>query len=184
MAEFFCVFFTKLSPLTLRKRTFSYGSRFLKNLSKEVLNNGFNNYTACFEIRIPPFTAGVGNLRPAKAFHPAHDLLLSSGQRPVLFFNDRYAAINRRNDSLLLAKTFFCVLRHRFVFFFLFWSSPSTRPKKGMNCWRKPFFCSAGIVMARWNLVRTKCGPLVQKVTDPRFTTFLKIYEVFFIRLV
>ena len=31
------VFFTKLSPVTLRKRTFSYGLRFLKNLIKEVL---------------------------------------------------------------------------------------------------------------------------------------------------
>ena len=52
-------FFTKLSPLTLRTRTFSYGSKFVKNLSKEVsvLNNGFNNYTACFEIRVPPATA-------------------------------------------------------------------------------------------------------------------------------
>ena len=45
--------------MTLRKRTFSYGSRFLKNLNKEVLvlNNGFNNYKACFEIRVPPSTA-------------------------------------------------------------------------------------------------------------------------------
>ena len=42
-AEFFS-FFTKLSPVTLRKRTFSYGSRFLKNLIKEVLvlNDGIN----------------------------------------------------------------------------------------------------------------------------------------------
>ena len=56
MAEFF--FFTKLSPLTLRKRTLSYGSRLLKNLSQEVLvlNNGFNNYTACFKIRVSPST--------------------------------------------------------------------------------------------------------------------------------
>ena len=56
MTEFF---FTKVSPATLKKRTFSSGSRFLKNLSKEVLvlNNRFNNYTACFEIRFPPSTA-------------------------------------------------------------------------------------------------------------------------------
>ena len=45
--------------MTLRKSTFSYGSKFLKNLSKEVLvlNNGFNNYAACFEIRVPPSIA-------------------------------------------------------------------------------------------------------------------------------
>ena len=45
--------------MTLRKRTFSYGSRFLKHLSKEVLvlNNRFNNYTPCFEIRVSPSTA-------------------------------------------------------------------------------------------------------------------------------
>ena len=61
------------------------------------------------------------------------------------FFSGRYAAINRRNDSHLLAKTFVCGLRHRFVqkktrisgedlfFVFFFWSSPSTRPKKGLN---------------------------------------------------
>ena len=51
--------FTKLSPVTLRKSTFPYGSRFLKNLSKEVLmrNSGFNNYTACLEMRVPPSTA-------------------------------------------------------------------------------------------------------------------------------
>ena len=54
-------FFTKLSPVTLRKPTFSYGSRFSKNLSKEVfvLNNGFNNYTPCFKIRVPPSTAYI-----------------------------------------------------------------------------------------------------------------------------
>ena len=40
MAEFF----SKLSPVTLRKPTFSRGSRLLKNLSTEVLvlNNEFN----------------------------------------------------------------------------------------------------------------------------------------------
>ena len=55
----FCFFFTKLSPVTLRKRNFFYDSRFLKNLNKEVLvlNNGFDNYTACFEIRVLPSTA-------------------------------------------------------------------------------------------------------------------------------
>ena len=42
MAEFL---FMKLSPVMLRKHTFSYGSRFSKNFKKEVLvlNNRFNN---------------------------------------------------------------------------------------------------------------------------------------------
>ena len=56
--------------------------------------------------------------------------------------------------------------------------------------WRKPFFVafatdsskkrpeflgktflfwSAGMVAARWNFVRTECGPLVQKAADPCF---------------
>ena len=50
MAEFFFFFFTKLSPVTLRKRTFSNGSRFLKNLSKEVLvlNDGFKKLYSVF----------------------------------------------------------------------------------------------------------------------------------------
>ena len=58
IAELF-FFFTKLSPVTLRKRTFCYGLRLLKNLSKKVLvlNNGFNNYTVYFKIRVPPSTA-------------------------------------------------------------------------------------------------------------------------------
>ena len=56
MADFF---FTKLSPVTLKKGTFSYDSGFLKNLGKEVLvlDNGFSNSTVCFKIRLPPFTA-------------------------------------------------------------------------------------------------------------------------------
>ena len=56
MAEFF---FAKLSPVTLRKRTFLVAQGFLKNLSKKVLvlSDGFNNYTACFKIRVPAFTA-------------------------------------------------------------------------------------------------------------------------------
>ena len=84
------------------------------------------------------FMTGVGNLRPTKAFYPSRDLFS--------FFNDRYAAINRRNDSHLLAKTFFCGLRDRFVRKKawisgedLFWSLPSIRAKKGLNCWRRPF---------------------------------------------
>ena len=28
-------------------------------------------------------------------------------------------------------------------------------------------FWSAKMVVARWNLVRTECGPLVQKIADP-----------------
>ena len=68
----------------------------------------------------------VGRIRPAEVFFPARDLLLSSGPRLFFFFNDRYAPINRRNDPPLQAKTFF-------------WSSPSIRPKKRLNFWRRPF---------------------------------------------
>ena len=92
------------------------------------------------------------------------------------YFNDRYAVINRRNDSHLI-----------------FWSSPSIRPKKGLNFWRNLFcfvfsafandlfkkrseflaktflFWSAGMVAVCWNLVRAECGPLAQKVADPCF---------------
>ena len=75
---------------------------------------------------------GVGNLRPAgrmrsaQAFYPARDLLLSSGRDLVSFFNNRYAAIKRRNDSHLI-----------------FWSLPSIQPKKCLNFWRRPFFRSS-----------------------------------------
>ena len=87
----------------------------------------------------------VSNLRPAKGFYPAHDLLLPLGRRPF-FFNDRYAAINCRNDSQLifwysqpirpekglnfLAKSFFIL----FLFFAF------DLPKKGLSFWRIPFF--------------------------------------------
>ena len=56
IAEFFV---TKLLPVTLRKRAFSYSLRFWKNLSENVLilNNRFNNFIACFEFRVPPSTA-------------------------------------------------------------------------------------------------------------------------------
>ena len=71
---------------------------------------------------------------------------------------------------------------------FFFWSSPSIRPKKGLNFWQRPFlfgprhrfvrkkglnfggdlrFWSVEMVAARWNLVRTQGGPLVQKIADP-----------------
>ena len=87
---------------------------------------------------------GVGNLRPAKAIYPARDFLLPSGPRP--FFNDRYAAIKRRNDSHLQAKTFFVVFatdsskkRPEFLAKNFFWTLPSIRPKKGLHFWRRPF---------------------------------------------
>ena len=55
MAEFF---FHKTVTCDVEK-VHSYGSRFLNNLSKEVLvlNNGFSNDTECFKIRVPPSTA-------------------------------------------------------------------------------------------------------------------------------
>ena len=117
------------------------------------------------------FNTGVGNLlpagrmRPTKAFYPARNLLLPSGPRP--FFNDRYAAINRRNDSHLVTKTFVvfaiyaavkrpkfpaktCFLldfatdcsEKRFELLaktFFFWFSLSILPEKDLNFWRRPF---------------------------------------------
>ena len=103
--------------------------------------------------------------------------LATNGPRPFIaiepatFFNDRYAAINRRNDSHLI-----------------FWSSPPIQPKKRPESMAKTFLLvfvinwiekrpeflakifplwSARMVAVRWNLVRTECGPLVQKVADP-----------------
>ena len=45
------IFFRKLSPVTLSKRTFSYGSKFLKNLSREilVLYNGLKKFFSVFQ---------------------------------------------------------------------------------------------------------------------------------------
>ena len=101
---------------------------------------------------------------------PGPQPLLSSGPRHFSFFNDRYAAKNRRNNSQLLAKTFFCGLRHRFVrkrpdllakplpFLVFAINSAEKRPQflaKAFLVW------SAGMVAARWNLIRTKCGPLL-----------------------
>ena len=113
---------------------------------------------------------GVGNLRPAgrmrpaKAFFPARDLLLSSGPGP--FFNDRYAAIYRRNDSHHI----FGSSPHQFdraktSFFLVFAINDAEKRPEFLS---KTFlFRSAEMVAARWNLVRTECGPLVRKVADP-----------------
>ena len=61
-------------------------------------------------------------------------------------FNDRYAAINRQNDSQLLTKTFFVVFainstekRPAFLAKTFFWSSPLIRPKIALNVWRRSF---------------------------------------------
>ena len=40
-------------------------------------------------------------------------------------------------------------------------------------------FWSAGMVAARWNLVWTGCGPLVQKVADPCSTATIRFVKVF-----
>ena len=82
--------------------------------------------------------------------HPSRDLLLSTGPRPFSFFNDGFVAINRRNDSHLLTKTFFVVFatelfenRSQFLaktFFLFFLSLPSIWRKKSQNFWRRPFF--------------------------------------------
>ena len=74
------------------------------------------------------------------------------------FFNDRFAAINRRNDPPLLSKTFF--------FFFSVFSINLVERKHEFLA-NTFLFWSAGTVAARWNLVRTGGGPLVQKVADP-----------------
>ena len=63
-------------------------------------------------------------MRPAKAFYRARDLLLSFGPRS--FINDRYAALNRRNESHLLAKLFFVVFA-------------TDSPEKSLNFWRRAF---------------------------------------------
>ena len=52
---------------------------------------------------------------------------------------------------------------------FFFWSSTSTRPKKVLKFWGRSFlfFWFAGMMAARWNLVRTERDRLVEKVADP-----------------
>ena len=76
------------------------------------------------------------------------------GPRSFFFFNDGYAAINSQNHSHL-EKTFFFGVRHHFG-------------QKRYEFLAKTFlFWSAGMVAARWNMVRTGCCPLVQKVADP-----------------
>ena len=41
-----------------------------------------------------------------------------------------------------------------------------TRPPCNLSTAKTFLFWSAGVVAARWNLARTECGPLVQKVAD------------------
>ena len=74
--------------------------------------------------------------RPATFYcHPARDLF---------FFNDRYAAINGRNDSHFTCWSSPSILPKKGLNFwqkpFFFWSSPLIRPKKGLNFWWRPFF--------------------------------------------
>ena len=55
----------------------------------------------------------------------------------------------------------------RKLFFVVFATDSSEkRPEFLAKTFR--FWC-AEMVVARWNLVRTKCGPLVQKIADPSF---------------
>ena len=71
------------------------------------------------------------------------------------FFNDRYAPINRRNDSHLLTKTFFCGLRHQcgrkkaMTFFFLDFATDCS--EKRLELLAKTFFFSL-----RYRFVRKK----------------------------
>ena len=107
--------------------------------------------------------------------------------RPFFCFNDRSAAINRRNDSVGPKKglNFWRRFFFNFIYFSVFtsdsskkrpqflaktffvWFMPLIRLKKALNIFR---FWSAGMVAAGWNLVRTECGPPVQKVAEPRPT--------------
>ena len=66
--------------------------------------------------------------------------------------------------------------------FFLFWSSPSIRPNKGLSFWRRPFFglrhhlnfwikpfsCGPLEWWSPQEPCSTKCGSLVQTVIDPQ----------------
>ena len=145
-------------------------SHFVDIISKPVV--GYRRTKACNKTSQKDFTVlewldqGSTTYGPPRHFtrlatfycHPACDLFS--------FFNDTYAAIYRRNDSHLLAKTFFCSPRHRFVFFFLVFAINSA--EKGPEFLAKIFlFWSAGMVAACCNFVRTECGPLVQKAADP-----------------
>ena len=78
--------------------------------------------------------------------HPARDLFS--------FSSDRYP-INRRNDCHLLAKTF--------LFFVFAIHLAEKRPKFLAKTF---LFWSSGTMAACWNLVRTRCGLLIQKVDD------------------
>ena len=133
----------------------------------------------------------VGQRSAACEPDAAHKCILP-GTRP--FFTDRYAAIKRRNDFHPLVKTFFlwsspliCPkkgLNFWWRPFFLVFAIDlyKKRPEflsrtfcpRDRFIWKRLeflaktiFFWSAGMVAAHWNLVRTECGPLVQKVADP-----------------
>ena len=130
----------------------------------------------------------AGRIRPAEAFYPPRDHLLPSGARPFFFCNNRYAAINRWKDPHLLVKTFFLIFvinsskkrpellaKIFLLLFFLFAiNSPEIIPKFQTKTF---LFWSAGMVAACWNLVRTGCGPLVQKVADPCHRGYHSCYE-------
>ena len=61
MTEFVFSFFHETVTCDIEKAYFFLWFKVLKNLSKEVLllNNGFNNYTVCFKVRVPPSTADM-----------------------------------------------------------------------------------------------------------------------------
>ena len=99
---------------------------------------------------------------PAKAFYPARDLLLSSGPRPFPF---SMIDMKQQIAEMILTLFFEFLAKTLFVFILVF-AVNST--KKRPEFWAKTFlFWSARMVAARWNLVRTECGPLVQKVAEP-----------------
>ena len=91
----------------------------LLQLGKVYLHQGSATYNPRAECGPPRYFTRLATFY----CHSARDF--------VSFFNDRYAALNRRNDSHLLAKTF------------LLWSSPPIRPKKRPEFLAKTFLVFA-----------------------------------------
>ena len=121
-------------------------------------------------------------MRPAKAFYPARDHLLSSGLRP--FFNDRYAATNRRNDSHLMAKTLFVVFatdssEKRPEFLFLSFGL-QRRFSFGPLEWWRPAGTLSALNVAHW-FKRLPTPDLNEPEENARLRKFLWIEEKIFI---
>ena len=158
----------RTSDLPLQRRTRNRSSNcpvptLFHNCWKFVLKTSFSGFKIKLDLlnivhSVLSFRSGVGNLRPAKAFYPARDLLLSSVPRPfttnrpaTFFFFQWWICSNKPQKWFSsLGKNLFCGLRHRVVWkqvsisgkdlFSFFLSLPSIWRKKGLNFWRRPFF--------------------------------------------